>query len=128
MPGNIGSFAILLICTLSAASAHASAYLLKKGARLSSTRAALLHAGWKPVITDVRDASGGQEKMFGDARSLFQAGYTEVEFCSGIAPNICFFNYKKKGRCLRLTTRGEYHPNFNAEPMLLRWTNECSKK
>lgn len=99
-------------------------YPLRRGEPISEARALLLKDGWIPVRIDKKMADGRRENTYGDARPFFEAGYFEVETCTGIGRNYCFLNYQKDGKCLRLMTEGEYVPR-RVEPDLLRWTEEC---
>lgn len=90
---------------------------------ITQVRAHLIKDGWTPVRVD-KKLGDERENIFGDARLLFEAGMFEVESCTGTGLNICFFNYQKSGRCLRLTTQGEYFAGLG-EPKLVRWTDEC---
>src|SRR5438105_2869637 len=96
---------------------------LRPGMSISAVRALLLQDGWTAVRID-KKLAGNRENLFGDARLLFQAGFFEVESCTGIGQNYCFFNYQKNGECLRLITSGEYF-SASDEPKLDKWTNEC---
>lgn len=113
--------AALLIFGASAAVAQST---LRKGMPISEARAELLRQGWVPVRVDKKLADGERENLDAEARLLFEAGFFEVEYCTGTGLNYCSFNYQRRGECLRINTQGEY---FSAAevPTLTRWTNEC---
>lgn len=96
---------------------------LKKGQTLSSAKAALKSAGWSPQITYA--VFGDKfEHSWGNAGSLFESGYVEVESCAGTGINPCVFNYKKGSKCLRLVTLGEFSLN-EYEPAIDSWSFDC---
>lgn len=64
------------------------------------------------------------ENQWGDAGALYKAGLIEVEMCSGTGKNFCFFNYESKGKCLRLTTQGEFSYG-KYEPTVIERSQEC---
>lgn len=119
-------FTPLIVLLLSAnVLAAATEYPLRKGESIVEARAALLKAGWMPVRIDERMADGTRENQFGDARLFFDAGYVEVQECTGTGTNPCILNYQKDGKCLQVITVGEYHPEWSDKPDVLRWTDDC---
>lgn len=98
---------------------------LRKGESFLDARAALLKAGWLPVRIDKRMADGTRENQFGDGRLFFNAGFIEVQECTGTGTNPCILNYQKDGMCLRLVTEGEYLPERSSIPDVLFWSDDC---
>jgi hypothetical protein len=96
----------LIVSGVLAASAEEPS--LQKGQSFYGARAALLHDGWKPVETSDRDIDGEILHSYGDAAPFFKHGFREVESCTGVDRDYCDFNYRKNGRCLLLSTEGEY--------------------
>jgi hypothetical protein len=76
------------------------------GKPLSSVRSTLLAGGWEPQETALTTARGQPERSRGEAGRLLEAGYPEVERCTGSSKNYCFFNYRRGGKCLRVRTLG----------------------
>lgn len=105
-------------------SSFAGEYQLHAYDTISKVRAEVLKDGWTPVRIDSKLHNGAVENQEPDALLLFQAGFFEVESCSGTDANVCFFNYQKNGQCLRLTTEGEYFPP-KGEPGLVSWSHDC---
>lgn len=121
----------LKICAVTAvwvcvivSNSFAGEYQLHAGVPISKVRAELLKDGWTPVRIDKRFSQGPVENQSGDGRVILEAGFFEVETCSGTDSNVCFFNYQKNGQCLRLTTEGEYIPSVG-EPILVSWSHDC---
>lgn len=98
---------------------------VRKGESFLDARAALLNAGWLPVRIDKRMADGTRENQFGDGRLFFNAGFIEVQECTGTGTNPCILNYQKDGMCLRLVTEGEYLPERGSIPDVLFWSDDC---
>jgi hypothetical protein len=100
---------LLAVTTLVAAAARAapskelSALI---GKPFSSIRAKLLEQGWAPVETNLRAIGGVPERARGEAAKFLEAGFTEIERCTGGAKNYCFLNYARRGKCLRIRTLG----------------------
>lgn len=103
--------------------AGAAEYLPNRGDTLSVFRAQLLRHGWKPLATRKKDS----EALFGDGRILYDAGFHEVEMCSGTGRNYCIFNYSRKGGCLQVVTVGEYKAGAY-EPIFDNLMHECPSK
>lgn len=80
------------------------------GKPLSSVRSQLLADGWVPQETALTTAKGLPERSRGEAGTLLEAGYPEIERCTGTATNYCFFNYSRRGHCLRIRTLGVLRP------------------
>lgn len=76
------------------------------GKPLAATRSALLAEGWQPQETDLITAAGEPERARGEAGKLLEAGYPEIERCTGGQRNYCFLNYNRRGKCLRVRTLG----------------------
>ncbi len=70
-------------------------------------RARMLRRGWKPRITNDTYIDGTKVKDSGEARDMLDAGFVEVEDCSGTDYNFCDFNFKKGDYCLKIITIGE---------------------
>ena len=120
---KIGAVAAMWVSSI-APSSLAGEYQLRAYDTISKVRAELLKDGWTPVRIDSKLPNGAVENQEPDALLLFQAGFFEVESCSGTDANVCFFNYQKNGQCLRLTTEGEYFPPIG-EPGLVSWSHDC---
>src|SRR3954466_13609982 len=78
---------------------------LKERQNFYRAREALLHDGWRPVITFQKDfkhteASGGEDHFWTLAKPFWRHGYKEVVSCSGMEANFCNFHYRRKARCL----------------------------
>lgn len=91
---------------------------------ISKARAQLISQGWSPLETFGRDAHGTRWSLQGDAGVMYQAGFIEVEACSGTGLNICSFNYTRAGSCLSLQTQGEFKAGVY-EPQVIKRTNTC---
>jgi hypothetical protein len=76
------------------------------GKPISAVRSTLLADGWLPTETALTTAKGAPERSSGEAGRLLEAGYPEIERCTGSARNYCFFNYSRRGKCLRVRTLG----------------------
>lgn len=110
---------------LAAASPSSPAQLgLRRGMSISEAHTQLMKNGWAPVRIDKKLADGERENLEAEARLLFDAGFFEVEYCTGTGRNLCFFNYQRNGECVRVITEGEY---FSATevPILATWNNQC---
>lgn len=91
---------------------------------ISQARHALKLAGWEPRRTALDRGDGIDENQWGDARMLYQAGYVEVESCSGTGANYCFFNYRQARQCVRLLTVGEFKLG-EYEPKVVSHSRQC---
>lgn len=76
------------------------------GQPFSSVRAKLLDDGWTPVETNLTTARGLPERSRGEAARYLEAGFQEIERCTGGSRNYCFLNYSRRGHCLRIRTIG----------------------
>jgi hypothetical protein len=76
------------------------------GKPFSATREKLLAEGWAPVETNLTTARGEAERGRGQAAKFLEAGFPEIERCTGGAKNYCFLNYNRRGHCLRVRTLG----------------------
>lgn len=76
------------------------------GKPFSSVRSTLLAEGWAPIETNLTTAKGVPERSRGDAAKFLEAGYPEIERCTGGSRNYCFLNYNRRGKCLRVRTIG----------------------
>lgn len=125
---GLSTLVVAVCATVSVALAEPAAInvALQRGMLLSRARAQLLMDGWKPVRTDEKMHDGTPERTFGSARTFVEAGYEEIETCTGTGLNFCLLNYEKNGRCLQITTQGELIPGLG-EPRLWRWINECPR-
>jgi hypothetical protein len=97
------------------------------GKPLSSVRGTLLADGWLPQETGLTTAKGTPERTKGEAAVLLEAGYMEVERCTGSSKNYCFFNYKRGGQCLRVRTLGVLRPP-DTEPKVHGAGDACASK
>ncbi len=97
-----------------------------QGLAITQARSNLLKSGWLPRATYLMWGENQDEpaNQSGDAGLLHRAGLSEVEMCTGVEKNFCFFNYVRDGRCLRLTTEGEFNPG-SYEPMVVKMASEC---
>ena len=98
--------AILVLCGLYVA--IGAELPIRKGQKFDSARAALVHAGWKPIETFKPMDDGELEHFHFGAGEIYRAGFKEVESCMGTGTNPCFYNYHKGNRCLFLIADGEY--------------------
>ncbi|MCW5636327.1 MAG: hypothetical protein KIT17_23525 [Rubrivivax sp.] len=76
------------------------------GKPFSAIRGKLIEQGWTPVETNLRAIGGVPERARGEAAKFLEAGFTEIERCTGGAKNYCFLNYSRRGKCLRIRTLG----------------------
>lgn len=76
------------------------------GKPLSAARSSLVNGGWEPQETALTTAKGALERERGEAGKLLEAGYPEIERCTGGGKNYCFLNYKRGGKCMRVRTLG----------------------
>jgi hypothetical protein len=109
---------LLLVCM---PSVGATIY---KGKLFSQARRALLAEGWKPQETFGVDSNGKRFSQSADAGVLYQAGFIEVESCSGTGRNFCSFNYIRPGQCLSLSTEGEFKKGAY-EPRVISQNGKC---
>ena len=101
--------------------------LLKKDDSYAQARTHLVKLGWLPVITHKAMADGTEEREWGDAKQMKDAGFDEVESCSGTGPSYCFFNFKKRNACLRVTTAGVLKKEHGS-PRVHAWSvGPCGK-
>lgn len=96
---------------------------LKQGAVYEKARLALLKNGWKPVIATDRNIYGEMTSRVGVPGILYEAGFKEVYFCG--ATGYCLFNFVKNGKCLRISTLGDYVKG--KFPRIHSWWEECYK-
>lgn len=101
---------------------------LVKEREFAKVRRELIKAGWKPVVSDITaDDDDTPENRSGAAGPMYDAGYVEVEYCSQ-GDVYCIFNYTRAGKCLQITTRGEYGKHKGKQyPLLQTWSNDCVK-
>ena len=97
------------------------------GKPFSAARASLLEQGWSPTETALTTSRGAPERSRGEAGKLLEAGYPEVERCTGTQRNYCFFNYSRGGRCLRVRTLGVLRPP-DGEPKVHGIGDACPSK
>jgi hypothetical protein len=97
------------------------------GKPFSDLRSKLLADGWQPQETDLITARGVPERSRGEAGRLLEAGYTEIERCTGSERNYCFFNYNRRGQCLRVRTLGVLRPP-DVEPRVHGAGDACPSK
>ena len=91
-------------------------------ASYSNVRRSLMRSGWRPVVRDSKSRSGAAE-LVGDTRIMFDAGFREVESCSGIGPNYCTFIFKKGRTCRFVVTVGELD-HARTSPIVQRITTD----
>ena len=123
---SYAGLAIFAVLMATASPACAASPPLIKGQYFAKARMNLLHAGWRPVVSHLKFADGTYQRLAGDAGTMTDASWKEVEYCSGTGLNFCFFNYSRNGHCLRVETQGEYSPQ-DSSPQVLSWTSECPK-
>lgn len=126
---RVAAAAIALIALLAAFSSSQSAeqgkVSLVKDREFAKVRGELIKAGWKPVVSDATMNNGTPENRFGAAGPMYDAGFVEVEYCSE-GSVYCLFNYTRGGKCLQITTRGEYGKrNGKQYPLLQKWSSDC---
>jgi hypothetical protein len=80
----------------------AGAAEIKTGMPLTKARQVLIANKWQPV--NVHRTDGYQ--YIGIEKKLIKKNFTEVESCAVDRP-YCIFNYKRSGKCLRVTAKGE---------------------
>lgn len=97
------------------------------GKPISSARSTLLADGWSPVETALTTAKGVPERSKGEAGMFLDAGYPEIERCTGTARNYCFFNYSRRGKCLRVRTLGVLR-SPDSEPKVHGAGDACPSK
>lgn len=97
------------------------------GKPLSAARSSLLAGGWEPQETALTTSRGELERTRGEAGRLVDAGYPEVERCTGSSKNYCFLNYRRGGRCLRMRTLGVLVPP-DGEPKVHGVGDACPSK
>jgi hypothetical protein len=120
-------FPLFCICSLKAGAVTSNATVpdLTKGQSISSARKSLIKHGWRPRVTYLKMNEEDYEHSWSDAGVMFKAGLHEVETCTGTGVNPCIFNYQhKSGKCLRISTLGEYNPG-HYEPTVDSWSFEC---
>lgn len=96
---------------------------LRQEAVYEKIRPALLKNGWKPVIATDRNIYGEMTSRVGVPGILYEAGFKEVYFCG--ATGYCLFNFVKNGKCLRISTLGDYVKG--KFPRIHTWWEECYK-
>lgn len=114
MPATVTPRTVLVAATLLAGaaasmpSAHAAGKEMTAiiGKPFSTTRESLLAQGWEPVETNLTSSRGVPERSRGEAARFLDAGFNEIERCTGGQKNYCFLNYKRRGQCLRVRTLG----------------------
>ena len=94
---------------------------------LSQVHSKLLADGWLPKETALTTAKGAPERSQGEAGVLLEAGYPEVERCTGAPRNYCFLNYTRRGQCLRVRTLGVLRPP-DAEPKVHGAGDSCASR
>lgn len=77
------------------------------GEPLAKARAALIKAGWKPVLDTYGYTDGAPERDGVQQKDFLKAGYVEIGACTGSGFPLCSLQYQDaKGRCLRVTLAG----------------------
>ena len=94
---------------------------VNKGDDYATARARLIGLRWNPFITHKLMADGAEERNWGDAKRMREAGFEEIESCTGTGLNFCIFNFKKGSVCMRITTVGEYR-NDQGSPKVEAWS------
>jgi hypothetical protein len=92
---------------------------------LSKARATLISSGWDPRETFGALADGRRWNRIATAGALYEAGYIEVQGCTGTSPEFCIFNYARLGKCMTLRTHGE--PG-SLDPEVVWRDQECPPK
>jgi hypothetical protein len=111
------------------APAHAAGKGMNRfvGQPISTVRTTLLAEGWQPQETALTRSKGALERSWGEAGKLLEAGYPEIERCTGSSRNYCFFNYSRRGQCLRVRTLGVLQPP-DGEPKVHGAGDACPSK
>jgi hypothetical protein len=124
----LAAIALLASLPLQQAIADTKDTSLVKNREFAKVRRDLIKAGWKPVISGAEMNDGTPENRFGAARPMYDAGFVEVEYCS--EGNVyCIFNYTRGGKCLQITTVGEYGKhNGKQYPLLQKWSDDCTSR
>jgi hypothetical protein len=89
---------------------------LKTGMSYETARRVILKAGWQPNLTG--------EKNLGDRRvkALYDAGYPEVEDCSGTGLAPCLFTFTNaRGEMLSVSTNTSRENNGRENNVLRNW-------
>jgi hypothetical protein len=116
MPEAVRRATWCLVCIAASFLADLSAAYGKPPTRYAELRSALLSSGWRPRIVVVVFTDGGREWDWGDARVMFESGFVEIERCTGVERNFCFFNFRKGRMCKRVTTAGELNRDGSSPP------------
>lgn len=125
MPLALALSAWLLLSADVQAAGKGMTWLVNKP--LSLVHSKLLADGWRPKETLLTTAKGAPERSWGEAGVLLEAGYPEIERCTGAPRNYCFFNYTRRGQCLRVRTLGVLRPP-NTEPKVHGAGDSCASR
>ena len=106
MPAFWLVFALCLTGAVHAAGKENKEMTALVGKPFSTVREKLLADGWTAVETNLTSAKGVPERSRGEAAKFLEAGFAEIERCTGGARNYCFLNYNRHGKCLRVRTLG----------------------
>ena len=112
----------LALCCLSSPSLSAA----KVREPYSLLRNRLIEQGWAPRITNQRFDEVILEKEFGDAENMLNAGFVEIEYCSGTSLNSCKFNFQRKMSCLTIITQGEFNVLHHSPKVVRKTIEPCS--
>ena len=112
---GLHALVLLIACALCAPWAQAAA--LKKGRLFPKVRQELIASGWQPV----RLRAEKRDSVIGVETELLREGVLEVESCA-MDKAVCLFNYRRKGRCLPVITRGEAYAGMRVQG----WRGGCS--
>lgn len=102
---------ISALCLSQALAQNITGLPLRPNMTIFQARHALLREGWQPVETFAKTGFDELAHSSGDAAPIYRRGLREVERCTGVEVNYCFFNYRKNKQCLMVFTSGEYIPN-----------------
>jgi hypothetical protein len=107
-PRVLRTAALLAAITLLGMPAHAAGKEMTAliGKPFAATREKLIEQGWEPVETNLTTSKGVPERSRGEAAKFLDAGFNEIERCTGGHKSYCFLNYKRRGACLRVRTLG----------------------
>ena len=107
---------VLLAASCSTYAADTTIPYLKKGMSIQRANKALLLHGWKPDP----EKMSREDPLWPKEKRIFKSGITAVEYCAIDVP-LCNYKYKKKGKCLQITSRGKALRHLKLD----YWTNDC---
>lgn len=104
----LGLILLPALCASQLSAASMADLPLKTGTTIFKARPALMRQGWQPVETFTPGHIAEFAHSDGDSFPIYRHGFKEVERCTGVDDNTCFFNYRKGNQCLMVGTSGEF--------------------